>query len=319
MKKIINNLTPVYLYAAFSIVLSCNSSSKKESQEDKSVQTVLNDIIEIKSIGKVTSASEDVVIASPSAGIIEEIFVQEGDSVHAGQVLLALKVGNSDLERKQTEVQFQQLKANEKIALENIKNAEIKVKDLENKYQTSERLFSKNAETREKLEDDLSNWQQQQSSLRGLYQQLDVHRAQEKEQRIKIEKADRLLQDLKIVAATSGTVNDFSAHVGQSISSTEKLGAIIQTQNPIIQAEVDELFANDIQIGQVVDLSPVGRSDKISSGKIFYISPILSNKSILYETANEAVDRRVRPIKIEIIGPNNLVINSKVDCVIKIK
>ncbi|WP_164122841.1 HlyD family secretion protein [Sphingobacterium sp. xlx-130] len=318
MKKIINNSALVCLYLGFSILQSC-SSSKKESQDDKRAQTILNEVTETRAIGKVTSVQGDVLISSPSAGIIKEIFVQEGDSVHAGQTLITLKYDNTDLELEQTRAQLQQLQSNEKVTLENIKNAEIKLRELEGKYQTSKRLFSQNAETRENLEGDLSNWQQQRSNLQGLYQQLEVHRAQEKEQRIKIEKADRRLHDLQIKAAVSGTISDFPARIGQSISSTEKLGTIIQIENPIIQAEVDELFANDIRVGQHVEIFPVGRLDKVSSGKIFYISPILSNKSILYETANEAVDRRVRQVKIEITGPNNLVINSKVDCIIKIK
>lgn len=319
MKKIINNLPLICLSLAFSILFSCKSSSKKESQDNESAQNILAEVTEIKSIGKVTSATQDALIASPSAGIIKEIFVQEGDSVRAGQTLLMLTVGNLDLDLKQTKIQLQQLQSNEKVALENIKNAEIKVKELENKYQTSKRLFAQNAETRENLESDLTNWQQQLSNLQSLYQQLQQHRAQEKEQQIKIEKADRVLQDLHIRAVASGTIHDFSAHVGQSIGTAENLGSIIQIEKPIIQAEVDELFANDVKMGQHVEIYPVGRLEKISNGEIFYISPILSNKSILYETANESVDRRVRQVKIKITGTNNLVINSKVDCTIKIK
>lgn len=319
MKKIINSLILLYLSLVFSILHSCKPTQKEEAQEDKTTETILHEVSEVKSIGKVTSATEDVLISSPSPGIIADIYVQEGDSVQVGQQLIKLRAGNSDLDAQQTEAQLQQLKYNEKVALENINIAELKLKELETKYQTSKKLFAHNAETRENLTVDLANWQQQQSNLKGLYQQLEVNRAQEKEQRIKIQKANRLLSDLEIKAVASGVIHDFSARVGQGISTTETLGTIIQIKNPIVQAEVDELFANDIQLGQLVTIYSTDRSAKISEGKIFYISPILSNKSILYETANEAVDRRVRQVKIQITGPNNLVINSKVDCVIKIK
>jgi len=112
---------------------------------------------------------------------------------------------------------------------------------------------------------------------------------------------------------------DLTAHVGQSISSTTELGKIVNVVEPIVEAEVDELFAQDVKVGQLVTISQVGSKDKAIEGHVIYTSPILSNKSILYETANEGEDRRVRKIKIQLSTNNELAINAKVDCTIKIK
>ncbi len=106
--------------------------------------------------------------------------------------------------------------------------------------------------------------------------------------------------------------------MGQTINGTEELGKIVDKDNIIIEAEVDELFADSVKIGQTVDINFVGKPTVIGKGKIVYVSPTLMNKSILFETANEAEDRRVRRIRIEPKKNPSLLINSKVECKVKL-
>ena len=61
-------------------------------------------------------------------------------------------------------------------------------------------------------------------------------------------------------------------------------------------------------------MSRVGNAEQIASGKVIYVSPVLTNKSILFETANEGEDRRVRKIKILPAEHQNLLLNGKVEC-----
>src|SRR5690606_27940036 len=113
-------------------------------------------------------------------------------------------------------------------------------------------------------------------------------------------------------AARSGVLLDFAAKVGQMVTAAEELGKIYNLDSLIVQAEVDELFANDVKQGQQVQIFPLGRKDIYLNGKVAYVAPILSNKSILYETANEGEDRRVRQIKISIEDSKGWSVNAKV-------
>ena len=114
-------------------------------------------------------------------------------------------------------------------------------------------------------------------------------------------------------------ISELNAEVGQSVISNDNLGTMVENHHYLIEAEVDELFADSVQVGQIVEMNMVGKTAVISKGKIIYVSPTLVNKSILFETANEAEDRRVRRIKIEPDNSSNLLINAKVECRIKIK
>ncbi|MDR2282297.1 MAG: efflux RND transporter periplasmic adaptor subunit, partial [Sphingobacterium sp.] len=113
--------------------------------------------------------------------------------------------------------------------------------------------------------------------------------------------------------------SDLNMSVGQQVSSNEELGRIVTVDNPIVEAEVDELFANEVKLGQEVLIYPMTNRNEGKKGVIIYVNPILSNKSIFYETANEAQDRRVRRVKIQIKERTDFVINTKVDCMIKIR
>jgi len=303
----------------FSVLATACTSDKKEEENTKSNTEILQEVTEVKAIGKVVSADDYAVIASATAGQISNILVQEGDSVQKGQLILKLGTGNSSLDIEEAKAQLNSLRAQNKTVIEDIAKAEIYMQDLKEKYETSKTLFAKNAETKEKLDADYSNWQQQEANLRGLRQSLKAQKLTEKEKQIQINKAQNTIGDYSVKASASGVITDLTARLGQSIGSAEELGKIINIENPIIEAEVDELFAGDIKVGQKVFVFPVGRKDTIATGEVYYANQILSNKSILYETANESEDRRVRKIKVKLNQSSNLIINAKVDCSIRIR
>lgn len=302
-----------------SVLATACTSDKKEEENTKTNAEILQEVTEVKAIGKVVSAEDYAVIASATAGQISNILVQEGDSVQKGQLLLELGAGNSSLDIEEAKAQLNSLRAQNKTVTEDIAKAEIYVQELNEKYETSKALFAKNAETKEKLDADYSNWQQQEANLRGLRQSLKAQKLTENEKQIQINKAQNTIGDYSVKASASGVITDLTARLGQSIGSAEELGKIINIENPIIEAEVDELFAGDIKVGQKVFVFPVGRKDTIAIGEVYYANQILSNKSILYETANESEDRRVRKIKVKLNQSSNLIINAKVDCSIRIR
>lgn len=302
-----------------SVLATACSSDKKEEENTKTNEQILQEVNEVKAIGKVISADEYAVIASATTGQISKILVEEGDSVQKDQLLFELAAGNSSLDVQEARAQLNSLRAQNRTISEDIAKAQIYAQELKDKYETSKSLYAKNAETKEKLDADYSNWQQQEANLRGLRQSLIAQKLTENEKQIQINQAQNTIGDYSVKASASGVITDLTARLGQSIGSAEELGKIINIENPIIEAEVDELFAGDVKVGQKVFVFPVGRKDTIATGVVFYANQILSNKSILYETANEGEDRRVRKIKVKLNQSNNLIINAKVDCSIRIR
>lgn len=315
MKKFISKICAI---SVLSIVAACSSKEDKNTSE-RSDKAILQEVTEVKAIGKVIPAETEAIIASDVTGIVDQVLVKEGDSVRQGQVVVVLKKDNITLDVRESELQLQNLKEQNKSLLADIEKAEIFAKELQEKYETSKMLFAQNAETREKMDADYSSWQQQLITIKGLKHKLLAQQQSEREQAVKVQKSKNIAENYLIKAVKAGIITELKAMPGQHINTTEVLGKIINTTNPVIEAEVDELFANDIRSGQKVFILPIGRKDTLAIGSIFYTDPILSNKSILYESANESEDRRVRRIKINMEDNNILVINAKVDCIIQIK
>lgn len=315
MKKIINRIA--LTTAIVMITMACTSDKKPKTSHTN--KQILQDVTQIKAIGKIIPSEDLAIIASTTTAIIKQVLIKEGDTVQAGQLLVLLDKGNITLDIKQEQTKLRATITDNKIVLEDVEIAKLNLKELQAKYETSKRLFAQNAETREVMETDHTNWRQQESTLKGLQEKRRAQQIKEQEQYLQIQKTQNQENNFSIKALKSGIIMDLTAKVGQNISKANELGKIVNVSKPIVEAEVDELFAQDVKIGQSVTILPVGRNDNPTSGRIFYISPILSNKSILYETANEGEDRRVRKIKIQVNNNNELPINAKVDCTIKVK
>lgn len=301
------------------VVCACSPGAKKSEADNKTSMEVLEEVKDIQAVGKIVPSVADVVISSMVAGRINKILVSEGDSVRIGQALLEMERGEADLDVQQAKLQLDRLGADLKVAQEEIRKAELVVDERRQKYETSRRLLERNAETKETAALDYSSLQQQESTLEGLKKKLESQKLAMAEQGIVVQKAAKQQKELLVSALGSGIVSDLNMSVGQQVSSNEELGRIVKVDNPIVEAEVDELFANEVKIGQEVLIYPMPNKQEGNRGVIIYVNPILSNKSIFYETANEAQDRRVRRIKIQIKDRTDLVINTKVDCVIKIR
>jgi len=315
MRKITNSLSILSFLVLLLAVVSCKNEKKQKEEEKAKVSAIYGSVI---AIGKVIPEDGWVQISSPVSAEIKEIRVKEGDEVEQGQVLMILKENSEELDVAQSQAQLESLKAAHQTNLSDLAKQDIILQELKSKYETSKALFAKNAETKEKVENDLSNLKQQEELISGLRGQIKANKASEKEQSILISKNKQSLQDYLITAIKKGVIAELNVQLGQTINGTEELGKIVDKDNIIIEAEVDELFADSVKIGQSVDINFVGKPTVIGKGKIVYVSPTLMNKSILFETANEAEDRRVRRIRIEPEKNPSLLINSKVECKVKL-
>ncbi len=315
MRKITNSLSILSFLVLLLAVVSCKNEKKQKEEEKAKVSAIYGSVI---AIGKVIPEDGWVQISSPVSAEIKEIRVKEGDEVEQGQVLMILKENSEELDVAQSQAQLESLKAAHQTNLSDLAKQDIILQELKSKYETSKALFAKNAETKEKVENDLSNLKQQEELISGLRSQIKANKASEKEQSILISKNKQSLQDYQITAIKKGVIAELNVQLGQTINGNEELGKIADKDNIIIEAEVDELFADSVKLGQSVDINFVGKPTVIGKGKIVYVSPTLMNKSILFETANEAEDRRVRRIRIEPEKNPSLLINSKVECKVKL-
>ncbi len=177
MRKITNSLSILSFLVLLLAVVSCKNEKKQKEEEKAKVSAIYGSVI---AIGKVIPEDGWVQISSPVSAEIKEIRVKEGDEVEQGQVLMILKENSGELDVAQSQAQLESLKAAHQTNLSDLAKQDIILQELKSKYETSKALFAKNAETKEKVENDLSNLKQQEELISGLRSQIKANKAQKR-------------------------------------------------------------------------------------------------------------------------------------------
>ena len=106
---------------------------------------------------------------------------------------------------------------------------------------------------------------------------------------------------------------------GSAVNQFEKYAEVAPSGPMTVRTEVDELFAGRLSNGLDADIRFIGSDSVVARGKVIFLSPYLKKKSLFSQKANEQEDRLVREVRIKLEGDNRLILNSKVESVIKLK
>ena len=86
----------------------------------------------------------------------------------------------------------------------------------------------------------------------------------------------------------------------------------------LFRSEIDEMFSTRIAIGQTAEITLSGSTAVVATGRISRISPDLKKKSLFADSGQDFQDRRVREIEILLDDDTNMLIDTKVECIIDI-
>lgn len=318
MKKIINSAYLIILMVLLLGSMACQDSSKRkpDGNEEDSLENV--EPVNLLAIGKVLPASGWKQITAEESGIVENIFVKEGDTLMPGTRILQIRSTMSELDLAQENVKLQELKELHLQNKNDLIREQLLLDQLYKKYITSKSLFDKQAETKEVMENDYSSWKQQEARVNSLKKLNSSQVKAEEEQKINIAKSRQQVENLQVSVSEGGVLTELLVKTGQYITNTDLIGTYGDLNELVIEAELDELYSDRVKIGQSVVCRKLGQSAEIAHGEVIYVSPTLSDKSIIYESANEAQDRRVRKLKISVKNSSSILINSKVECLINL-
>lgn len=308
---------PIFITIA-AIICSCGEQENKTAEQKDTVNPSAASVKEIVGVGKVEPESKIVNLAAPSAGIINTIFKTDGDNVAAGEKLVQLE---DNIERlKINEIKSQMQTQRSQIAIENsnLKDAEWKTGNKRKLLTTTQNLLNKGAETQQvydDLETEVKTLEVSLEKARANIQlaQSKLHEITEQLRTAEAEAGKKILR-----APTAGKILNMQITPGAALNQFATYAEFAPDGPRIVRAEVDELFSQKLKTGQQVAIRYAGSQEIIAKGEVIMLSPYLKKKSLFSEKANDQEDRRVREIRISIKDKANLVINSKVECVIKL-
>ena len=221
-------------------------------------QTALITSIEKKTVATGKVIPEDEVEVKPQVqGILESLFVEEGDFVQEGQLLAKIKVVADEGQLNSAKGRL----ANTKIVL---KNSEIE-------YNRNKSLFEKEI---------ISQQEFQTAELNYNRAKQDVNNAQSDYEIIKLGSAGGSASaNTNVRATVSGTVLELPVKEGGQVIASNAFNAgttiaiIADLKKMIFEGKVDEAEVGKMKIGMPLDVSLAAIQDKTFDAKLKFIAP----------------------------------------------
>ena len=122
-------------------------------------------------------------------------------------------------------------------------------------------------------------------------------------------------KDKTLRAPYTGKLLEWTVRIGDFVTGNTQVGQMAPDGSLIARTEVDELFAERIKPGQRANIRSQATGQIIGSGRVYFAAGFLKRKS-LFEDETTQEDRRVREVRIRLNPGANVLINSRVDCII---
>ena len=295
------------------LLVNCNN---KKAEETTSVSDASVGITQIVGVGKIEPENEIIQLSAEVSGIVQKVYKNENDSIHAGDVILELKHTIEDANIAQLKRAVATQAAQKKADEDAIKESHIRYANAAAELQRLQNLLAKGAETRQVVDDATTEMQSFKATINKLQATVEVTNMKWAETKAQVAVAEAELQQKMIKAPVNGILLELNIQPGNYIDSKQIFAQLKPEGKTIAVSEIDELFADKIKIGQTALIRNFGATDTLTTGKVFFASSFLKKKSLFTDQAGEKEDRRVREIKILPDNPANILLNARIECVI---
>lgn len=158
-------------YKLFALLILSIASCKNKTAEDKldaenTKQTF--EINQVIGVGKIIPEEDIIQLSSPVNGIVSKIHKKENDSVTIGSVILELDHQLEDTKILQLNNQIATQTAQIKVDEASVDEIKTKVANANSQLQRLENLLQKGAETKQAVDDAITNAKALNSNLNGL-------------------------------------------------------------------------------------------------------------------------------------------------------
>lgn len=257
-------------------------------------------------------------ISSGQSGIVRAINVSVGQKLAKGQTILVL---DNDIEQAQIrQVNSRISTQNEAIeaAHENLRLLQVKLQKARADLTRSESLFKGNALTQKELDDaryEVADLEQQTRAQEATLRQQQTRIG---ELRADIAYYETVNNQKSVRSPAAGTLLSLDAKIGQFLDNKTSIGDFAPDGPVIALTEIDELFADRVQVGQKAVIRPQGRSEVLTTGTVVLTSPYLRKKSLFSDNPGDLEDRRVREVRVQLDDPSKVMFGARVECLIRV-
>lgn len=246
----------------------------------------------VVAVGKIQPLAK-VEVKSKASGIVKRVYVDYGDRVRQGQVLVELDREELAARVREARAQLQAAQAAEQAARATLERNQVEAEGpdlpfLKSSWERARELYQDGLIAKSALEEAEKNYQlalnRQQAALRNLgVSRAEVARAQAQvaQAQAALERAEEDLRNATITSPMDGLVLSRDVEVGDAVSSILVLGSqatLVMTLGDVsdvyVLGKVDEADIGKVYIGQPARIVVESFKDKSFNGEVTKISPL---------------------------------------------
>ncbi|EMS33661.1 Putative membrane protein [Mariniradius saccharolyticus AK6] len=307
------------LLFAFATLASCSkeetgeASNAATTQQASEIQPSL-----VVAVGRVEPENQIINLSATASGVVKSVFKNDGDNVSEGEPLVQL---DDDAEQSRiNEIKMQMQSQRSQIEADQLQLRETQL-NFDNKnllLGKTKRLIDSGAEAQQVYDDLFTETKVLEVNVQKAKATVDQSKNKLAELNAQLRSAEIEAEKKRFKSPHAGVLLDMQLAKGEATTQFSTYAEFAPSGNLIVRAEVDELFSDRVKPGQKVDIVFTGTDKVVATGEIKLVSPYLKKKSLFSESSSDQEDRRVREVQIILSNPGTLIINSKVECIIKL-
>jgi HlyD family secretion protein len=271
----------VLVLGAGGVVMSQQANAKKAAAAKVAAANAPKSPYVAIANGKADVEGGVIQVAARTAGVIQDVDVQEGDDVVKGQVLARLEDEQPRLAAQEAQAELDQAKA--QVAL-----LQVQISTAKREFGRLQGLIASNFVARQQVD-------QAQDAIHGAEASLAAQTAAITTAEAKLGQA-KYNQELTIIRAPAdGRIVRRYANPGAGASTlnVSNMFDLEPKANRIVRAEISESALPYVLIGQTVQLSPEADPTKVITGKVIRRAAVFGARKLQSDDPTERSDERV--------------------------
>lgn len=262
-------------------VLSSQAKAKKAEEARAAAAAAPKSPFVAVANGKADVEGGMIQVAARRAGVVREVYVQEGDTVVKGQILARQEDDDAKLAAARAGAAVDQAKA--QIAL-----IQVQLASAEREHRRLQSLAATNYVAAQKL-DEASD------KIREANANLQAQRAAVATAQAALEEARYDLELTAIRAPTDGRIARRYANPGSGASTlnVSNMFDLEPDAARIVRAEIAESSLSHVDIGQTVEIAPESEPSKTYTGKVLRRAAVFGARKLQSDDPTERTDDRV--------------------------
>jgi multidrug efflux pump subunit AcrA (membrane-fusion protein) len=306
------------------LLVSCRQGDDDAARERDTGQIIrpLQQVERVVGPGRVVPAEDIISLSTPVTGRVERVHVREGGKVRSGDVLVSLDLDLESAQVSEIQNRIQMHKRQHEADGYALERTKVQLENKQKELKRIEALYASGVETSRNFDHYATEAKSLALQARQQRAALEASAYRLRELKAGLSKAETALEQRRIRAPMDGFAVEVSARPGSVISPEKPFAELIPDTTLMVACELDELFAAHVHEGQPASIRILGSTTTLATGRVTYTAPHLRVKSMFVERPGDRQDRRVREIRIELDGHGNddghknLIVNSRVECVV---